>query len=185
VIGAAPARAIRRVVDPLKEFLHAEAAGGLVLLAATAFALAWANSPLGSAYDARWNRDLTVGIGDLALTESLRHWISDGLMALFFFVVGLEIKRELTTGELRGRRRAGVPALAAVGGMLVPAAIFLALNAGGDGARGWGIPVATDTAFALGVLALLGSRVPATAKLFLLTMAIIDDILAITTVAVF
>jgi NhaA family Na+:H+ antiporter len=181
----APARAVRRMVDPLKDFLHAEAAGGVVLLAATVIALGWANSPLAGAYDALWNRELTVGIGGLAITEDLRGWISDGLMALFFFVVGLEIKRELVTGELRRPRLAGAPALAAVGGMLVPAAIFLALNGGGEGARGWGIPVATDTAFALGVLALLGSRVPATAKLFLLTMAIIDDILAITAVAVF
>ena len=185
MIDTAPVRAVRRVVDPLKEFLHAEAAGGLVLLAATAVALVWANTPLGGVYEALWNAGLTIGVGDLAITESLRHWISDGLMVVFFFVVGLEIKRELTTGELRGRHRAGVPALAAVGGMVVPAAIFLGLNAGGAGAGGWGIPVATDTAFALGVLALLGSRVPASAKLFLLTMAIIDDILAITTVAVF
>ncbi len=181
----APARAVRRVVDPLKDYLHAEAAGGLVLLAATVVALAWANSPLAGAYDALWNRELTIGVGRFAITEDLRHWINDGLMTLFFFVVGLEIKRELATGELRNPRLAAAPALAAVGGMLVPAAIFLALNAGAEGARGWGIPVATDTAFALGVLALLGSRVPATAKLFLLTLAIIDDVLAITTVAVF
>jgi Na+:H+ antiporter, NhaA family len=181
----APARAVRRVVDPLKEYLHAEAAGGLVLLAATVVALAWANSPLSGAYHAVWNHELTIGVGRFAITEDLRHWISDGLMTLFFFVVGLEIKRELATGELRNPRLAAAPALAAVGGMLVPAAIFLALNAGGEGAPGWGIPVATDTAFALGILALLGSRVPATAKLFLLTLAIIDDVLAITTVAVF
>jgi NhaA family Na+:H+ antiporter len=180
-----PATVVRRVVDPLRDFLHAEATGGLVLLAATAVALGWANSPFAGAYESLWSRELTIGIGGLAITEDLRHWISDGLMALFFFVVGLEIKRELVTGELRQPRLAGVPALAAVGGMLVPAAVFLALNAGGEGGRGWGIPVATDTAFALGILALLGSRVPATAKLFLLTLAIIDDILAITTVAVF
>jgi NhaA family Na+:H+ antiporter len=180
-----PVGAVRRVVDPLKDYLHAEAAGGLVLLAATAVALGWANSPLAGAYHALWSLELTVGVGGLAITEDLRHWISDGLMTLFFFVVGLEIKRELATGELRSPRLAAAPALAAVGGMLVPAAIFLALNAGGEGAPGWGIPVATDTAFALGILALLGSRVPASAKLFLLTLAIIDDVLAISTVAVF
>jgi NhaA family Na+:H+ antiporter len=180
-----PARAVRRVVDPLKDYLHAEAAGGLVLLAATAIALGWANSPLAGAYQAIWTWKVTVGIGGLAITEDLRHWVSDGLMTLFFFVVGLEIKRELATGELRRPRLTAAPALAAVGGMLVPAAVFLALNGGGEGARGWGVPVATDTAFALGILALLGSRVPATAKLFLLTLAIIDDVLAITTVAVF
>ncbi|HWD47156.1 MAG TPA: Na+/H+ antiporter NhaA [Actinomycetota bacterium] len=181
----APARAVRRVVDPLRDYLHAEAAGGLVLLVATAVALAWANSPLAAGYEGLWSRELGVGIGGLAVTEDLRHWVNDGLMTLFFFVVGLEIKRELVTGELRRPRLAAAPALAAVGGMVVPAAVFLALNAGGEGARGWGIPVATDTAFALGILALLGSRVPATAKLFLLTLAIIDDVLAITTVAVF
>jgi NhaA family Na+:H+ antiporter len=182
---SAPARVVRRVIDPLKDYLHAEAAGGLVLLAATVVALGWANGPLAGAYETLWSLELTIGVGRLAITEDLRHWISDGLMTLFFFVVGLEIKRELATGELRNPRLAAAPALAAVGGMLVPAAIFLALNAGGEGAPGWGVPVATDTAFALGILALLGSRVPATAKLFLLTLAIIDDVLAITTVAVF
>ena len=180
-----PARAARRVVDPLKDYLHAEAAGGLALLAALMVALGWANSPLAGSYEALWSRELTIGVGGLAITEDLRHWVNDGLMTLFFFVVGLEIKRELVTGELRRPRLAAAPALAAVGGLLVPAAIFLMLNAGGEGARGWGIPVATDTAFALGILALLGSRVPASAKLFLLTMAIIDDVLAISTVAVF
>ena len=177
--------AVRRVVDPLKEFLHAEAAGGLALLAATVAALGWANSPLAGAYEALWGHELTLGIGPAAITENLRHWVNDGLITLFFFVVGLEIKRELVTGELREPRRAALPALAAMGGMVVPAAVFLLLNAGGQDASGWGIPIATDTAFALGVLALLGSRVPATAKLFLLALAIVDDIFAITVVAVF
>ncbi len=177
-------RAVRRVVDPVREFLHAEATGGLVLLAATVVALGWANSPLADAYQGLWGRELTVGVGRLALTEDLKHWVNDGLMAVFFFVVGLEIKRELVAGELRDPRRAGLPVLAALGGVVVPAAIFLALNLG-DGARGWGIPMATDIAFAVGVLAVLGSRVPTGAKLFLLTLAIVDDILAITVIAVF
>jgi NhaA family Na+:H+ antiporter len=184
-----PARAqppiVRRLVDPLRDFLRAEAAGGGVLLAATVAAIAWANSPLAGGYDALWRHQLRVGAGPAAITLDLRHWVNDGLMTLFFFVVGLEIKRELVTGELRERRRVGLPALAALGGMLVPAGIFLAVNAGGPGAAGWGIPMATDTAFSLGILAMLGSRVPPAAKLFLLTTAIIDDILAISAVAVF
>jgi Na+:H+ antiporter, NhaA family len=180
-----PANAVRRVVDPLKEFVHAEAAGGLLLLAATVVALGWANSPFAAAYESLWARELTIGAGSLAITEDLRHWVNDGLMTLFFFVVGLEIKRELVAGELREPRRASLPVLAALGGVVVPAAIFLALNSGGEAVRGWGIPMATDIAFAVGVLAVLGSRAPASAKLFLLTLAIVDDILAITVIALF
>jgi NhaA family Na+:H+ antiporter len=177
--------AVRRLVDPLKDFLHTEAAGGLFLLAATVVALGWANSPFATGYEGLWARELTIGAGPLAVTEDLQHWVNDGLMAVFFFVVGLEIKRELVVGELRERRRASLPVLAAVGGLVVPAGIFLALNAGDQGARGWGIPMATDIAFAVGVLAVLGSRVPAGAKVFLLTLAIVDDIVAITVIAVF
>jgi NhaA family Na+:H+ antiporter len=173
------------VVDPLRDFLRAETTGGIVLLAATAIAIAWANSPLAAGYETLWSRSLTIGIGPLAITEDLRHWINDGLLTLFFFVVGLEIKRELVTGELRDRRRAALPAMAALGGALLPAAIFLAVNGGGAGGHGWGIPMATDTAFALGVLAVLGSRVPAAAKLFLLSLAIADDVLALSVVALF
>jgi Na+:H+ antiporter, NhaA family len=176
---------VRRLVDPVKDFLHTEAAGGLFLLAATVVALGWANSPLGAGYQSLWAWELTIGAGPLAVTEDLKHWVNDGLMAVFFFVVGLEIKRELVVGELRDPRRASLPVLAALGGVVVPAGIFLALNAGGEGARGWGIPMATDIAFAVGVLAVLGSRIPAGAKVFLLTLAIMDDILAITVIAVF
>src|SRR5919109_5019299 len=183
--NSSPADAVRRVVDPLKDFLHTEAAGGLFLLAATVVALGWANSPLAAGYEAFWSRELTIGAGPLAVTEDLKHWVNDGLMALFFFVVGLETKRELVVGELRDPRRASLPVLAALGGVVVPAGIFLAVNAGGEGAGGWGIPMATDIAFAIGVVAVLGSRVPAGAKLFLLTLAIVDDILAITVIAVF
>jgi Na+:H+ antiporter, NhaA family len=179
------ADAVRRVVDPVKDFLHTEAAGGLFLLAATVVALGWANSPFAAGYEGLWGRELTIGAGPLAVTEDLKHWVNDGLMALFFFVVGLEIKRELVVGELRDPRRASLPVLAALGGVVVPAGIFLLLNVGGQGARGWGIPMATDIAFAIGVLAVLGSRVPAGAKVFLLTLAIVDDILAITVIAVF
>ena len=177
--------ALRRVVDPLQEFLHAETAGGMVLLAATVVALVWANSPLGGTYAELWEWRLPLGPEPLGLTMDLHHWVNDGLMVVFFFVVGLEIKRELVTGELRHPRRAALPALAALGGVVVPAVIFLALNAGGPGQRGWGIPMATDIAFAVGALSLLGSRVPAGAKLFLLTLAIVDDIVAILVIAVF
>lgn len=147
-------------------------------------AVVWANSPFSNAYDSFWHYELTVGWGQVAITEDLQHWVNDGLMAIFFFVVGLEIKRELVTGELRDPRAAALPAVAAVGGVVVPAVIFLAL-ARGPAASGWGIPMATDIAFAVGVLALMGRRVPDGAKLLLLTAAIVDDIIAITVIAVF
>ena len=127
---------------------------------------------------------IAVRIGDVGITEPLEAWVADGLMALFFFVVGLEIKRELVTGELRDPRTAALPAVAALGGMIVPAAIYLAFNAGGAGVDGWGIPMATDIAFALGVVALLGRRIPAPLKLFLLSLAIVDDLGAILVIAV-
>ena len=174
----------RGLLDPLREFLHAEAAGGIVLAVAAGVALGWANSPLAESYTTLWGYKLTIGVGPASLTEDLRHWVNDGLMAVFFFVVGLEIKRELVTGELRDPRAALLPVLAAAGGVVLPALLFLALTAGTAAAAGWGIPMATDIAFALGVLALLGERVPIGAKLFLLTIAIVDDILAITVIAV-
>jgi NhaA family Na+:H+ antiporter len=152
-------------------------------LAAAAVALVWANVDHGG-YADWWHRELTVGIGDATISESLVHWVNDALMTVFFFVVGLEIKRELVTGELRDRRRAALPALAALGGMAVPALVYVAVNAGGA-VDGWAIPMATDIAFAVGVLALLGSRVPGPLKLFLLTLAIVDDIGAIVVIALF
>jgi NhaA family Na+:H+ antiporter len=176
---------VRQAVDPLVEFLREEAAGGLALLAATILALVWANSPLGDEYVSLWERELRVGAGSLALTLDLRHWVNDGLMALFFFVVGLEIKRELVTGELREPRAAALPAIAALGGIVLPAGIFLALTAGGEGAAGWAIPTATDIAFAVGLVTLLGDRVSPGVRLFLLTIAIVDDIVAIAVIAVF
>jgi Na+:H+ antiporter, NhaA family len=173
----------RGLLDPLREFLRAEAAGGIALAVAAVAALVWANSPAAGGYGALWGQELTVGVGPVSLTEDLRHWVNDGLMAVFFFVVGLEIKRELVTGELREPRAALLPVLAAAGGVALPAGIFLALTAGTATSAGWGIPIATDIAFALGVLALLGTRVPVGAKLFLLTIAIVDDIVAITVIA--
>ncbi|NED99214.1 Na+/H+ antiporter NhaA [Phytoactinopolyspora halotolerans] len=175
----------RFVGRPVAAFLRVEAAGGIILLAAALIALFWANSPWSDTYESFWTTEFTLRIGEYELTEDLRHWVNDALMALFFFVVGLEIKYEMACGELRDPRSAAVPIMAAFGGMVVPAAIYIAFNAGGDGADGWGIPMATDIAFALGVLAVLGRRIPSAARVFLLTLAIVDDIGAITVIAVF
>jgi NhaA family Na+:H+ antiporter len=174
----------RFVARPLARFLHIEAAGGILLLAATIGALVWANSPWQHAYHDLWTTEAVVRVGSFHVTEDLRHWVNDGLMAVFFFVVGLEIKRELVTGDLSDPRDALLPAVAAVGGMVVPAVIYTAINAGGSGAHGWGVPMATDIAFAVGVLVLLGDRVPASAKVLLLALAIVDDIGAILVIAV-
>ncbi|MEX0665525.1 MAG: Na+/H+ antiporter NhaA [Acidimicrobiia bacterium] len=161
-----------------------EAFSGLVLFAAAAVALVWANADGGSYTDV-WTSSLTLGIGDVAISLDLRHWVNDLLMAVFFLVVGLEIKREVVDGELRDLRTAALPALAAVGGLVAPALIFVAIAGGGSGSRGWAIPMATDIAFAVGALALLGSRVVPGLKLFLLTLAIVDDIGAILVIAIF
>lgn len=170
---------------PLAEFLRTEAAGGVVLVAATVVALVWANSPWKASYHELWHTHLSFQLGRWSIDLDLRDWVNDGLMAIFFFVVGLEIKRELVEGELRQPRQAALPAIAALGGMVIPALIFLALNAGGPGARGWGIPMATDIAMAIGVLSLLGSRIAPPLKLFLLALAIVDDIGAILVIAIF
>jgi NhaA family Na+:H+ antiporter len=176
---------MERIVRPFQEFSEKEASGGVLLIASTILALVWANSPWGGAYAALWASELTVGLGDFALSKDLVLWINDGLMAIFFLVVGLEIKRELLVGELSSPRRAALPIAAAVGGAVVPAAIYLSLNAGSEGAVGWGVPMATDIAFALGVLALLGDRVPVSLKVFLTALAIVDDILAVLVIAFF
>jgi Na+:H+ antiporter, NhaA family len=183
VIGRSGTR--RTFVDPLTEFLREEAAGGFALAVATVVALLWANGPADQAYVNFWNHELGIGIGGLDLNEDLRHWVNDGLMVLFFFVVGLEIKRELVTGELREPAAALLPAVAALGGVVLPALIFVAITAGAEGASGWAIPAATDIAFAVGVLALLGDRVSSGVKLLLLTIAIVDDVIAIVLIAVF
>lgn len=176
----------RLVARPVAEFLRVEAAGSLLLLLAAAAALVWANSPWASTYDSLWDTHLTLDLGSLRLEESLRDWVNDALMVIFFFVVGLEIKYELVHGDLRDPRTAALPIVAAMGGMLVPAGIYLALNPPGSaGSAGWGIPMATDIAFAVGVLGILGRRIPAAARLFLLTLAIVDDIGAILVIAVF
>ena len=177
----------RRFVRPALQFADTEAASGVVLLAATVVALLWANSPWGASYFTFWNTEFVIEIGPLHLEETLKGIVNDGLMAIFFFVVGLEIKRELVVGELNTMRKAALPALGALGGMVVPALIYVAFVAstGGDALNGWGIPMATDIAFSVGVIALLGSRVPVGAKLFLLALAIVDDIGAILVIAVF
>ena len=162
----------------VREFLGRETAGGVVLLLATAVALVWANLPWGDTYDALWEAHVIPG-------GSLRHWISDELMAVFFFAIGLEIKRELVAGELASPRRAALPIVAALGGAVLPALVFLAVTRGGPGAAGWGVPMATDPAFALGLLALLGSRVPAALAVFLAALAIVDDVVAVGVIAVF
>lgn len=176
VAGSLPGR---RLPKALQRFLDTEASGGIVLLIAALVAFVWANSPWSAGYQALWHTEVNVGLGRYVLREDLQHWVNDALMAVFFFVVGLEIKHEMVRGSLRDPRAAAMPAIAALGGMVVPALLFLAITAGGEGARGWGIPMATDIAFAVGVVAVVGRRVPASLKLFLLSLAIIDDIGAI------
>ncbi|MGI9017217.1 MAG: Na+/H+ antiporter NhaA [Euzebya sp.] len=175
----------RRVVQPVQHFLRTEISGGIVLVLAAVIALIWANSSLSDSYEALVNHHIVVDFGFLRLDESVEHWINDLLMAVFFFVAGLEIKRELVHGDLRDPRTAALPIAAAMGGMVVPALLYYMLNAGGPGSGGWGIPMATDIAFAVGVLALVGDRAPASLKVLLLTLAIVDDIGAILVIAVF
>jgi NhaA family Na+:H+ antiporter len=179
-----PGRA-RSLSQALRRFIDLESAGGIVLLAAAVAALIWANSPWKTSYDRLWDTRVVLDVGRLRLSETLRAVVNDGLMTMFFFVVGLEIKRELVAGELQEPKAVGLPVLAALGGMAVPAVIYAAFNAGGPGSAGWGIPMATDIAFAVGVVALLGDRIPGPLKLFLLTLAIVDDIGAILVIAVF
>jgi Na+/H+ antiporter NhaA len=168
-----------------KLYFGTEAGGSALLLVATVLALAWANSPWSGSYFSFWSTQASIGVGDLELTLDLRHWVNDAAMALFFLVVGLEITREITVGELRDRRNVAAPALGALGGLMVPAAIYLAVNHSGPASAGWGIVMSTDTAFVLGILALFGPRCPDRLRLFLLTLAIVDDIGAITVMALF
>ncbi len=182
-------RLASRVGRPFRRFLEVEAAGGLVLLAATAVALVWANSPWSDSYHDLWHTEIEVTVGSFHLGGGhhldLELLVNDALMVIFFFVVGLEIKRELVSGQLRDPKAAALPAMAALGGMVVPACIYLAFNAGSDASGGWGIPMATDIAFAVGVVSLLGDRVSRGMKVFLLSLAIVDDIGAILVIAIF
>ncbi len=179
-------RPIDAIYRPFQRFAHQAASGGIVLLLFTIVALVWANSPWADSYEQLWHHtNLTVGIGTFQLSAALHHWINDGLMVIFFFVVGLEIKREVLTGELTSPRKAMLPIAAAVGGMVLPALIYAVLNMGSPEIIGWGIPMATDIAFALGILALLGDGVPVTLKVFLTALAIVDDLGAVLVIAVF
>lgn len=155
------------------------------MIAAAVVALAWANSPWGASYTGLWGTKLSISLGSFSLEKDLTHWINDGLMAVFFLVVGLEIKREILVGELSSPRQAALPIAAALGGAVIPAAIYVGINFGAEGISGWGIPMATDIAFALGVLALLGERVPVGLKVFLTALAIVDDIVAVVVIALF
>ncbi len=173
------------VVMPVQEFIHQSTSGGVVLMLATILALLLANSPLREGYDALLHTYIGLTAGSFSLKLSLLHWINDGLMALFFLLVGLEIKRELIVGELSDARAAMLPVVAALGGALVPAAIYILFNLGGAGTRGWAVPMATDIAFTLGVLAILGRRVPLSLKVFLTAIAIADDLIAVLVIALF
>ncbi len=181
----APPTPLERVLLPFQEFVHNSAAGGILLIACTVIALIWANSSWGDSYAALWNTVITVGPETGAISKPLILWINDGLMAVFFFVVGLEIKREVLVGELSSPRKAALPIAAALGGLALPGCIYFMINAGTPGAAGWAIPAATDIAFALGVLALLGKRVPVSLKVFLTALAIVDDIGAVLIIALF
>ena len=174
----------RTIILPVQHFIHTESIGGIVLLGATLTALGWANSPWANDYHHMLETHLTLDVALFSVDLSVDEWINDGLMAIFFFVVGLEIKRELMFGQLSTLRTAALPAVAAAGGMVVPALVYIAFNVDGDGAHGWGIPMATDIAFALGVLALLGRRIPMELRVFMLGLAVVDDLGAIAVIAV-
>lgn len=173
------------ILDPFQRFLQVEASGGILLLFFTIIALVWANSSYGHYYHGLWENYLTIGIGNFKLTDTILHWVNDGLMAIFFFVVGLEIKRELIAGELSTLKQASLPFAAAVGGMVIPALIYIIFNTNSATEGGWGIPMATDIAFSLGVLSLLGKRVPLSLKVFLVAFAIVDDLGAVLVIAMF
>jgi Na+/H+ antiporter NhaA len=174
----------RNLAAPMRDFLSTETGSAIVLLAAVAVALLWANSPWWDSYESLWKTKLSISLGAGTVATDLRHWVNEGLMTFFFLVVGLEAKRELDMGELRERRRLAIPVFAAIGGMAAPIAIYLAFNAGGAGGRGWGVAMSTDTAFALGALALLTPRAATRLRVFLLTLAVVDDLGALLVIAV-
>jgi NhaA family Na+:H+ antiporter len=173
------------IVDPISQFIHNSTASGIVMFISAVLALILANSPWGPDFINFWELEVSLKIGETLIERTLHHWINDGLMAIFFFVVGLELKRELLAGELSDFRKAILPFSAAIGGMLVPAFLYFLINAKGEGANGWGIPIATDIAFALGIIYLLGDRVPSFLKILLTTLAIVDDLGAVSVIAIF
>jgi NhaA family Na+:H+ antiporter len=180
-----PSPIAARVIGPFQRFFSTEAAGGIVLLACAAIALVWANSTWANAYRQLWETPLGLETRSFGLSLTLHEWVNDGLMAVLFFFVGLEITREVLIGELSSRRSAALPVAAAIGGMVVPAAIYAIVNRGGAGAHGWGVPMATDIAFALGVLALFGNGLPSGLRVFLAALAIVDDLGAVLVIALF
>lgn len=183
--GTKPNPPIKVIAKPFQEFVKAEASGGILLIICTIIALIWANSPINESYFHLWQTNISINFGDNILNFSLHHWINDGLMAIFFFVVGLEIKREFLVGELSSAKQAALPIAAALGGMIFPAVIYTIFNFGSEGSTGWGIPMATDIAFVIGILALLGDRVPLSLKVFVTALAIADDIGAVLVIAIF
>ena len=177
---------IELILKPINDFLHKEASGGILLIIFTLIALVWANTSFSDSYHNLWHTHITVSLGNLlTLDYPLHYWINDGLMVIFFFTVGLEIKRELLVGELSSIQKSSLPIAGALGGMIIPAVLYSLLNAGGSGSGGWGIPMATDIAFVVGIMALLGPRIPLTLKIFVLALAIADDIGAVLVIAIF
>jgi len=180
-----PDRPIQRLGRPLTAFMHIESASGVLLLICTAIALLAANSPYAEAYDAFWHHELRIAVGEFQLAYSVAHWINDGLMVVFFFVIGLEIKRELVIGELSDPKKVVLPVAAAIGGVIAPVAIYLSLQYGEVGQHGWAVPMATDIAFVVGCLSLLGSRIPRGLGILMLSLAIVDDLMAVLVIAIF
>ena len=180
-----PAPPIEKIIRPFKKFTKAEASSGIILIICTVVALIWANTGFSESYFHLWHANISIGFEEFKLSYSLHHWINDGLMAIFFFVVGLEIKREFLVGELSSPKQASLPVAAALGGMILPALIYTLFNLGGKGEAGWGIPMATDIAFVIGLMALLGSHVPTNLKIFVTALAIADDIGAVLVIAFF
>ncbi|MGB1110379.1 MAG: Na+/H+ antiporter NhaA [Gammaproteobacteria bacterium] len=178
-------KTFERILTPFEHFLHRETAGGVVLMTCTVIALVLANSPLVGSYEHLLHIPMGFSFGETSLVMSLHHWINDGLMTLFFFVVGLEIKREVLVGELSRPKQAALPIVAAMGGMVVPALLYFAINPEGPTSQGWGVPMATDIAFAVGVMVLLGKRVPPSMFAFLVALAIVDDLGAVAVIAIF
>ena len=178
-------RLAEQALSTLHRFLHVEAVGGAALLVAAAAALIWANSPFAHSYHAFWNLPLIIGVGGHVFSQSLHFWVNDALMTIFFLVVGMEIRREVHEGALSRLDQAILPLVAATGGVIVPALIYLSLNSDPARGQGWAVPTATDIAFAVGMLALLGRTIPVNVRVFLLALAIIDDIIAVLIIALF
>jgi NhaA family Na+:H+ antiporter len=176
---------IDKILKPVERYMHHESTAGVLLLISALLAVLWANSPWSDMYFHVWEYEVALRVADYEISNSLHHWINDGLMAMFFFVIGLELKREIIAGELSNIRKAMLPLVAAMGGMIVPALVYILFNPSGEENNGWGIPMATDIAFALGIISLLGKRVPLSLKIFLTALAIADDLGAVLVIAFF